>query len=92
MGCYGSLMDTKMKPPWPALGPVIALSASVAMIYVMSILFGLPLGWIFGLLLSSMVATVWMVIRILKDPYSTDKTFDEYFYQDRPDIRRNDKE
>ena len=58
----------------------------------MSILFGLPLVSILGLLLSFMVASVWMVIRILKDPYTTDKTFDEYLYQDRPDIRRNGKE
>jgi len=71
---------------------VIVVTASVAMIYMMSILSGLPFGWILGLLLLSMVTTVWMVIRILKDPYSTDKTFDEYFYQDRPDLRRNGKE
>ncbi len=74
------------------LGSVIVVTASVAMIYMMSVLSGLPFGWILGLLLLSMVTTVWMVIRILKDPYSTDKTFDEYFYQDRPDLRRNGKE
>jgi hypothetical protein len=85
-------METNTKPYWPGLGSVIALSAGVAAMYMMSVLFGLPPGWIFGLLLSSMVATVWMVIRILKDPYATDKTFDEYFYQDRPDLRRNGKE
>lgn len=83
---------SKTKPPWLMLGSVIVLTASVAMIYMMSILSGLPFGWILGLLLLSMVTTVWMVIRILKDPYSTDKTFDEYFYQDRPDLRRNGKE
>ena len=85
-------MDAKTKPPRPRLGSAIALSAGIAIMYLMSILFGLPVGWIFGLLLSSMVATVWMVIRILKDPYSTDKTFDEYFYRDRPDLRRNGEE
>ena len=36
----------------------------------------------------SMAALIWMAIRILRDPYSTDKTFDEQFYQDRDDIRR----
>jgi hypothetical protein len=92
MECYGSFVDTKTKPPWLGLGSVIVVAANATMIYLMSILFGLPLGWILGLLLSSMVAAVWMVIRILKDPYSTDKVFDEYFYQDRPDIRRNGKE
>jgi hypothetical protein len=83
---------SKTKSPWLMLVSVIVVTASVAMIYMMSILSGLPFGWILGLLLLSMVTTVWMVIRILKDPYSTDKTFDEYFYQDRPDLRRNGKE
>ena len=93
--CYGAFMNTRSKPPWLALGPVIAGVASITMIYLMSIVFGPPSEWILGLVLSSMVATVWMVIRIiriLKDPYSTDQTFDEYFYQDRSDIRRNGKE
>jgi len=48
--------------------------------------------WILGLLFCSMVATVWMAIRILKDPYSTVKSFDDYFCQDREDIRRVGKE
>ena len=81
-----------MKHHWLALESVIAVATGVAVIYMMSVLFELPVQWISGLFLSSMAATVWMVIRILKDPYSTDKTFDEYFYQDREDIRRNGKE
>lgn len=85
IGCYGPFMKL-------ALRSVITVTGSITLIYMISILFGLPLGLILGLLLSSMVATVWMVIRILKDPYTTDKTFDDYFYQDRPDIRRNGKE
>jgi hypothetical protein len=40
---------------------------------------------LFGL---ALVATGWMAVRILRDPYSTDATFDEQFYRDRPDIRR----
>lgn len=91
MRCYGAIMTTKAKPPGKALGSVIALAASVTVIYILSILFTLPFGWISGLLLSSMGVTVWMVIRILKDPYSTDQTFDDCFYQDRPDIRHNAK-
>lgn len=82
----------KREDSWSSLGPVIAVAASVTLIYMMSILFGLPIEWILGLLLLSFWALVWMAIRILKDPYSTDKTFDEYFYQDRPDLRRNGKE
>ncbi|HXI73183.1 MAG TPA: hypothetical protein VNN22_22830 [Verrucomicrobiae bacterium] len=52
----------------------------------MSIPVGLPFKWIFALCWSSIVAWVWMTIRILKDPYSTNRSFDEYFYQDREDI------
>ena len=74
------------------MGEVISVTAGVTFLYLMSILCGLPVTWIFSLLMLSMAATVWMVIRILKDPYSTDKTFDDYFYQDREDIRRNGKE
>ena len=81
-----------MKHHWLALESVIAVAASATVIYLLSILFDLPLELILGLYLSATVATLWMVMRILKDPHSTDKTFDEYFYQDRDDIRRNGKE
>jgi hypothetical protein len=39
-----------------------------------------------------MAALVWITIRILKDPYTTTKTLDEYFCQDRDDIRRNGRQ
>jgi hypothetical protein len=81
-----------MKRPPFALKTVLAVTAGVTMIYLLSILSGLPPGWIFGLCLSAIVALVWMTLRILKDPYSTNQTFDEYFYQDRPDLRRKGKE
>ena len=74
------------------LGSVVAVAASITLIYMMSILFEAQLELILSLLLASFGAIVWMAIRILKDPYSTDKTFDDYFYQDREDIRRNGKE
>lgn len=32
---------------------------------------------------------IWMVIAILKSPVKTDMTFDEHFYQDKPELRRN---
>jgi len=51
----------------------------LAVIYMASILIELPFKWTFALCWSSIVTWVWMVIRILKDPYSTGKTFDEYF-------------
>ena len=30
----------------------------------------------------SPVFIVWMVVRVLRDDYQTDKTFDKYFYED----------
>lgn len=40
------------------------------------------------LFLALHILTVWMVIEILRQPYHTEKTFDEYFYQDK-DMKRN---
>jgi hypothetical protein len=76
----------------PGLAPVIAAPAGVTLIYMASLVLEASPPWIFGFCLASMAALVWMAIRILKDPYTTPKTFDEYFYQDRDDLRRNGKE
>jgi len=81
-----------MKTPGLSLKSVIAVTAAATGIYLLSILADAPVQWIFGLCFLAMVGIVWMAIRILKDSYSTDKTFDEYFYMDREDIRRNGKE
>ncbi len=81
-----------MKHRWTDLGSVIGVSSAVVVIYMLSILFEPPVVCVLCLFLSSLIALVWMVIKILKDAYSTDKTFDEYFYQDRAALRRNDGE
>lgn len=70
------------------LGWAIGATSSLALFYLLSVICDLAPWWIWGLLWAAQVATVWMAIRILKDPTSTDKTFDEFFYQDRPDLRR----
>ena len=75
-----------------SLEVVIGIATGFMLLYMLSILFQFPDPWIFNLCLLSPFVIVWMVIRILKDPYTTDKTFDEYFYQDRDDLRRNGKE
>jgi len=59
------------------------MATGVPAIYLISILIELPMILIVGLCLSSIVALVWMVVRLLKDEYSADKTFDECFYQNR---------
>jgi hypothetical protein len=65
------------------LRSVILVATGVSAVYLISILIELPMILILGLCLASIVALVWMVVRLLKDQYSTDKTFDECFYQDR---------
>lgn len=82
----------KDKAKHPSLGSVVAVTTGIVLIYQLSFLLGVPDVVILGLAFTAMLATVWMVIRILKDPYATEKTFDDYFYQDREDLRRNGKE
>ena len=79
------------KHPWLSLKSVIAVAAALSVIYLISILIELPFKWILSLCLSSIAALLWMVIRLLNDQYSTDKTFDECFYQDRENIPRSVK-
>ena len=74
------------------LKSVIAVTASVVALYPLGILVESPPSWLFLLFCLATGATVWMVVRILRDPYSTEKMFDDYLYQDRSDIRRLGKE
>ena len=64
------------------------MAAGLTVLYVMSVMLQLSATVAFGLSALTTVATVWMAVRILKDPRSTNKTFDDEFYQDRDDIRR----
>jgi uncharacterized membrane protein YqjE len=81
-----------MKDQRLALQSVIGVTAAVTVIYLAGVFLQLNLALVVTLYLLALISTIWMVVRILKDPYSTDKTFDEYFYQDREDIRRVGKE
>jgi hypothetical protein len=80
------------KHPLLSLGSMIAAAAAITVAYMISIILGLRLELILGLYILATAATLWMAFRILKDPHATDKTFDDYFYQDREDLRRNGKE
>lgn len=73
----------------PKLETVINSTMAIVMVYLMSVLLFPHPGLAFGLCGLSVVATAWMALRILKDPCSTDKTFDDQFYQDRGDLRRS---
>ena len=66
----------------------IGMAGAAMVAYLAAILLDLQFPAVLALLGLCFVANVWMVIRILKDPYSTEKTFDEYFYEDREDLRR----
>jgi hypothetical protein len=77
-----------MKRQRTSLGTVIGSTSVIGLAYVMSVLIGLRDAIILGLLGLACVAIIWMVIRILKDPHTTNKTFDDQFYEDRDDLRR----
>jgi len=70
------------------LNSVIILATSVAATYLIAISLNVRLEWVYALYGLSVGACIWMTLSILTDPWSTAKTFDDYFYQDRPDIRR----
>ena len=77
-----------MKRRRTSLGAVIGSTTVISLVYVMSVLIGLNDTIILGLLGMACVAIIWMAIRILKDPQTTSKTFDDQFYEDRDDLRR----
>jgi hypothetical protein len=77
-----------MQPLLLPLRRVIATTAAITLTYLFSVLLPCRLEIVLSLYGVTLLATVWMVLRILKDPYSTDKTFTDYFYQDREDLRR----
>lgn len=43
------------------------------------------------LMSTTSVLMIWMVVRILKDPYTTDKNFEKQFYEDF-DYERNNQQ
>ena len=77
-----------MKQPKPSLDMVINLTVTIIMVYLLSVLVLPSAALAFGLCGLSLLATGWVALRILRDPYSTDKSFEDQFYQDRDDIRR----
>ena len=87
------MADTNdMKRPRLSLRLVILVAGGFTVLYTVSLALEPSAGAVLGLFACSVAATLYMVLRILKDPSSTDKTFDEYFYQDREDLRRNGRE
>jgi len=76
--------EFKMK----SISAVISLTTGVVLIYVITSTLSVGFAVTFWLLLLSQGLLIWMVIRILKDKRTSDKTFETHFYEDSP-IRRN---
>lgn len=81
-----------MKQRHTKLNWIIAGTSGTAGVYLLSLVAGVDRSIILGLLVLTYVAVIYMAIRILKDPYSTTKTFRTQFYQDRDDLRRSEAE
>lgn len=47
---------------------------------------------IWGIFLASPALLIWMVWSVLTAPVKVDETFDEQWYQDRPDLKRAPEE
>ena len=67
----------------------IALTTLIVVVYTFSTQLSINYSIIFSLFLIAHVAFVWMVIKILKDGKASQKSFDEYFYEDRKDLKRS---
>ena len=62
---------------------LLAITTLVLITVVIFATLNLPFSWVFYLTTFGQILLVITVIRVLKDDYTTDKTFDD-FYEDRP--------
>jgi hypothetical protein len=74
---------TKMK--W-----AIVITTAVWLGFQVSPVFTTSQSIILLLMLTTSVLMIWMVVRILKDPYTSNKAFEKQFYEDF-NYERNDK-
>ncbi len=68
--------------------PIIFASVLV-LAYTLASQLNIPYTLIFILFLLANAAFIWMVVKILKSGEPSDKSFDDYFYEDREDLRRS---
>ncbi|MEM7548915.1 MAG: hypothetical protein AAF363_04540 [Bacteroidota bacterium] len=71
------------------LSKAVLIVSSVLVIYLISISFQFSFSWIFLLFITLHFLLVWLVIKILKDPNPSTKTFERYFYEDESYQRNN---
>ena len=60
----------------------IGLTTAVLIIYVFFSQMNVPYSWVMSLFLLVNGLFIWMIIRILKDGNPSEKSFDDYFYED----------
>jgi len=60
----------------------IWITTTMVLVYVISATLSLPFPLVFLFFITCISLLIWMVIQILKDPYTVNKTFDEAFYED----------
>ena len=73
---------TKIKAP-------IVISTILLIVYSFSTQLDISYSIIFTLFIAANAVFLWMVYKILKDGKSSEKSFDEYFYEDREDLKRS---
>lgn len=61
----------------------VALTTLLLVTITIAVALNMPLNWIFYLTCIGQVFVVIMVYKVLRDNYTTDKTFDD-FYEDHP--------
>lgn len=67
------------------VSPFVYITITTLLLIMITIMCSLnfPFSWVFYLTVIGQILVVVMVYKVLKDNYTTDKTFD-HFYEDRP--------
>ncbi len=61
----------------------VILTTLLLVVLTIMVAMEMPFNWVFYLTCIGQIFVVMMVYKVLKDNYTTDKTFDD-FYEDRP--------
>lgn len=70
---------------------VVGIVTGALIVFVTLIQFELSLFLIWLMFLISPFLVLWMVWSVLVAPVAIEETFDEQWYQDRPDLRREEE-
>ena len=60
---------------------LVGITTLLLVTLVIMVSMDLPFNWVFYMTVLGQVFVVWMVYKVLKDDYQTDRTFDD-FYED----------